>query len=303
MPPSASRGRSAAICSALLLLTAATPATAQGGSEVSLRVDLVAWGHPIEGLTLKGPGGAPVTAQPFSYTKSVPYSGPAVMEIHQSSGAASDREPSTEELAKIPAALAERRKKAPTLVALAKLPTGSQRATVLLAPAVGGVFQAHVIDSDPSKVPLGKLSVLNLSPHRISMRFNSGAESKQIAPQESHVVAPANGDVIYELAYENNDEWVIQENSVLMVPPEDQTQMIVLLSESDLFRSSMGTSAGYLQVVTLRRGPREPGEVYEISKADRDAARREAERVNREMDEQAKPENQRGRPATPTRKP
>ncbi|MCU0779787.1 MAG: hypothetical protein MUF04_01645 [Akkermansiaceae bacterium] len=282
-----------ALLAALVGLTTGPAALAQ----VSMRVDLVAWGPPIEGLTLKGPGGSPVTARPFSYGKSLPYNGPEILEIHQAAGSAPAAAPSGDELAKVPAALAERRKLAPTLVALAKLPTGSKRATVLLAPAVGGTYQAHVIDCDPSKVPVGKLSILNLSPYRIAMRFNQDKEAKQLAPKETHVVAPANGDVIYELAYESEGEWIMQENCVLMVPPEDQTQMIVLRTDSDLFRSSMGSSAGHLQLVTLRRGPREPDEIYEISKADREAAQREADRINREMEEQAKPENQRRKPA------
>ncbi len=292
----------AGLCSALLLLASALPASAQ----VSLRVDLVAWGHPIEGLTLKGGGGSPVTAFPFSYGKSIPYNGPEIMEIHQSAAAAPAAAPATAdggEQPQVPAALAARRLKSPTLVALAKLPVGSKRATILLAPAAGGTYQTHVIDSDPSKVPVGKLSVLNLSPYRIAMRFHNGRETAQLATGETHVTSPDNSEVSYEMAYLEEEEWVVQENSLLPVAAEDQTQMIILLSESELFRSSMGTRAGHLQVVTLRKGPREPGEIIEISRAEREAAQREAERLNRQMEEQSKPENTNKSRNTQPRKP
>ncbi|MCH1922483.1 hypothetical protein L9G15_24040, partial [Shewanella sp. A3A] len=81
--------------------------------------------------------------------------------------------------AAIPPELKARREKEPTLVALAKLPAGSRRATVLIAPASEGTYQTFVIDDDPTKLPLGQLRILNYSPVKIAMRCN-GKASKEM---------------------------------------------------------------------------------------------------------------------------
>lgn len=272
--------------------------SAQAEDQVSVRVDLVAWGQPIQGLSLKSASGQPHAALSFTYTKSIPYSGPALMEIHQS-GASPPEVPAGEKAPAIPPALLERRKQSPTLVALAPIPSGARRVTVLLAPAPGGVFQAYVINCDPSKVPVGKLSVLNLSPYKIAMRFAGAPQQRQLAPNAALIANPLNQQVVYELAYLDAEEWITQESNILPVPNEDQTLMIVLKSDSELFRSSFGGVRGFLQLVTLRRGPGEPDEVILISEAEQEAAKKEAERTNRDMEEQAKPQQERKQPAQP----
>lgn len=262
-----------------------------------MRVDLVGWGDAIEGLSLQASGGKTFTAQPFRYSKTQSYSGPAVMEIYQNSSDAKVVPAlAPEDVAKFPAPLKEvfeRRKKTPSLVALAVLPTGSKRATVLLLPAPGGTYLTRVMDDDPSKLPVGHLRVHNLSPHPLAIRFN-GKESRNIPLQGSCVVAPVNQEVVYELAYQLEDEWKILENNLVSVADDEQTQMVVLKSDSDLFASSNGSRSGYLQIILLRRSPREM-EVVEFSKAEREAAAKEAKRLNDEMEQAAKPEAERGK--------
>lgn len=270
-----------------------------------MRVDLVAWGDPVSGLTVGGGGGQPVTAQAFRYSKAVGYSGPAVMEIHQASGEAT-APPAIDaaEAEKLPAAIKQvlqRRKNTPTLVALAALPSGSKRATVLLMAAPGGTYLTYVLDDDPSKLPVGRMRVQNLSPHPLMIRFNE-KEKQQVALHGSCTVAPINQELTYEMAYQEEDEWKMLENNMVSVANDEQTQMIVLKSDSEYFSSSNGSRSGYLQIVLLRRSPRE-SEVVEISKAEREAAAREAKRLNDEMDEAAKPEAQRRKPAPKPEKP
>ena len=49
-----------------------------------MKIDLVAWGDDISGLSFKsGAGKGDITALGFRYSEPVPYSGPAVMEIYQ----------------------------------------------------------------------------------------------------------------------------------------------------------------------------------------------------------------------------
>jgi hypothetical protein len=180
---------------------------------VSLMVDLVAWGDEIRGLSLKevgAKGGA--TALSFRYSEPIAYSGPVLMEIHQS-GAESTApvedmseddkghqlmpllpkdvkpEPGANVHAKrgLALELEKRRKKAPTLAALATLPaTGCRRATILLAPADEGTFTAYVIDDDPSNLPMGQLRIHNLSPFDLLLRCN-GRLGKVLKTRQSFI--------------------------------------------------------------------------------------------------------------------
>ena len=229
------------------------------------------------------------------------------MEIYQDPGeAAPAAVPSPEEVAKFPPALKElleRRKKTPNLVALAALPTGSKRATVLMLPAPGGTYLTHVMDDDPSKLPIGQLRVHNLSPYPLAIRFN-GKEAYKLAIHGSCVVAPVNQEIVYELTYQLDDEWKTLENNLLAVADNEQSQMVVLKSDSDYFSSSNGSRTGFLQLVTLRRSQQE-SQVVELTKAERAAAAKEAKRLNDEMDEAAKPEAERTKPKpkAPTKSP
>ncbi len=271
--------RSNILAAALLLLLLAAPLGAQQGPTVSLKVDLVAWGNEIRGLSLKPGGGGKnsLTALGFRYSTPVPYSGPAVMEIFQTdSGPATPLpEPSADDLAhelkplvvdeaSDPAAnapkqgialeLEKRREKEPTLVALAVLPSGCRRATVLLAPNQGGTFTAYVIDDDPTKLPLGQVRIHNLCPLPIALRC-SGKARQELKTRDTMVVPATKNYLVYELAYQLDGEWKMQENNVIPVLPTEQTQLIILKSRNSFFLSSDGSSGGFLQLVTLRRSP------------------------------------------------
>jgi hypothetical protein len=284
---------------ALLLAVVSAPVATFAQGEVSMRLDIVGWGDEISGLTLGAPGGTPFTAHAFRYSKALPYSGPAVLEIYQSGGeAAAPAAPlAAGEATKLPTAykqVLERRKNKPGLVALAALPVGSKRATVLLLPAPGGIYMTHVLDDDPSKLPVGRLRIHNLSPLPLAIR-TGGKDNHQLPLHGSCTVAPVNQELLYELAYQEDDEWKVQENNLIPVADDEQTQMVVLKSDSSYFSSSNGSRGGYLQIVFLRRLPRE-AEAMEITQAEREAAAREAARLNAEMEEAAKPENGRKKP-------
>lgn len=244
---------------------------------VTMKIDVVAWGDDIHGLTFKkGDSNGEISALGFRYSEPVSYSGPLVMEIYQTgTGPArpavvlsqedkdhelmplvvEEEKPAAGEEAPTPIAveLEKRRKENPSLVALAQLPGGScNRATILLAPAANGTFVAYVINDDPSKLPPGKLRVHNLSPHEITLRCN-GRENKEFKTRDAHVFTPANNSIIYELAYKKGNEWTVEGNNILTIGPADQVQMIVLRSRNQHFLSADGSTGGYLQIVTLRR--------------------------------------------------
>ena len=61
------------------------------------------------------------------------------------------------------------------------------------------------------------------------------------------------GAAIYQLAYKKDDGWKIQENNIIPVRANEQTQMIILRSRNQYFLSADGASGGFLQMVTLRR--------------------------------------------------
>ena len=247
-------------------------------AEVSLKVDVVAWGDEIGDLSFKsGEKNGEITALSFRYSTSVPYSGPALIEIFKNGDGNTKPKPqATDEDLKhqlmplkpeeptanqdgpakqgVALELEKRRKKAPNLVALAALPSNCRRATVLLAPIGDGTFFAYVVDDDPGKLPVGQLRIHNLSPHTIAMRFG-GAATHEIKTRATLVVPVADEQISYDLAYQAEDEWKFQEHNFLPVYAPDQTQMIILKSNNSFFLSSDGSSGGYLQVVTLRRSP------------------------------------------------
>ena len=112
-------------------------------------------------------------------------------------------------------------------------------------------------DDDPTKLPQGQLRILNYSPVKIAMRCN-GKTAKELKTRESFVVPPQDGQVVYELAYDNQGKWKMQENNLLAVNPKEQAQLIVLKSDADFFTNSDGGRSGFLQKVVLRR-PAEDG--------------------------------------------
>jgi hypothetical protein len=263
----------ASLC--LALIPAFLPA--QDADRVSMKIDVVAWGNDIGGLSFKsGNKEGPITAQAFTYSEPVSYSGPRILEIHQSGDGVVQKErgPSTPEdkehesiplpasrlktsessNSPIPAELAKRRKEDDSIVALAALPRDSRRATVLLAPAAEGTYQAFVIDDDPSRLPIGKLRVHNLAPMPIAMQF-SGGQKAEMKPRDSFLVHVAKGQTVYQLAYQSSNRWKIQENNIIPVRPNEQTHLIVLKSTNQYFLSADGASGGYLQTVILRRSP------------------------------------------------
>lgn len=244
-----------ASCLALIL-----PLAAQESGTVSMKLDFVAWGPEIGGLTLKaGDGSEAITALPFRYSKPVAYSGPATLELHQNSALAAKLTEGADNSAPMPAELEKRRKEHPTLVALARLPSSSKRATILIAPAKAGTYQTVVIDDDPSKFPAGRLRVMNYSPLKIAMGFH-GEPPRPLATRESALVTPREGEVTYSLAYDNRGKWKMQENNVLRIATDEQVQFIVLKSEDEHFRSSDGSRSGFLQTVVLRRPAKDPEE-------------------------------------------
>lgn len=258
-------------------ILAVAPLTAQQ-SEVSLKIDMVSWGDEIGGLSFKaGDKSSEITALPFRYSVPASYSGPAIMEIFKNGDGKKQALPELSKEDKehemIPLNLAplsppaekdgsaktgialeleKRRVKNPTLVALAQLPVGCRRATVLLVPSAGGTFIAYVIDDDPSKLPLGQLRVHNLSPHSIAMRVN-GSASKELKTREAMVVPAPDQQISYDIAYQMDGEWKFQEHNIIPIRSQEQTQMIVLRSDNQFFRSSDGASGGFLQIITLRR--------------------------------------------------
>jgi hypothetical protein len=287
-----------ALAAAALWFTAST--NAQSDAQVSMKVDLVAWGETIDGLTLKSAKGKdPVTALAFTYSKPVSYSGPAILEIFKGSvgnaapapeGEAAPAAASPAAIKDIAAELALRRKKEPNLVSLAILPPASKHVTVLLAPAAGGTFQAYVIDDDPSKLPYGQMRIHNLSPLPVAMRCNNKA-ANILKTKGSVVIKPENKEVIYELAYQKDGEWVTQENNIASVRENEQAQLVVLKSDADFFTSQDGSRGGYLQTVVLRRSTADVAALPELTAAEKSALLERLKREEEEMAKKAIPEN------------
>lgn len=282
--PSAGFRRSKSEIVSLLLLGSVLclPVLKAQQDGIVAKVDLVAWGDAIPGLSFTAESATEtITALPFQYSKPATYKGSSLMAIHQHSSPAATTPPAIEDpdakahesrplLPSQPSnaanpqrpktglalQLENLRKEQPTLVALARIPSGCNRATVLLAPNGDGTFQAMVVDDNPDKLPAGKLRVHNLSPYPITMRFNSMASApKELKRNEAAVVDAPSEQVIYELAYKLGEEWKFQENNILPVRASEQTQMIILRSDNRFFLSSDGATGGFLQQVVLRRTP------------------------------------------------
>jgi hypothetical protein len=243
----------------------ASPARVPAAVEVSMKLDVVAWGDDIEGLRLKaGSKEIAVTALSFQYSKAVDYSGSSILEITQTPGGAAANPNATANAAKPEAAPADantppsefekRRKLNPNLVALAYLPPGSRRATVLIAPTGNATYQTYVIDDDPTKLPLGRLRIHNYSPMPVALRCNR-KESLELKVKDTAVVSPVDQNVVYELAYQKNGRWKVQENNSIEVGEREQVQLIVLKSDANFFTSGDGSRSGFLQTVLLRRNP------------------------------------------------
>ncbi len=250
-------------------------------ADVSLKLDIVAWGDEIRGLSLKSGETGAIIALPFRYSDPVTYSGPAVMEIfrtgdgdvkHLPPPTADDKKHQLHPLPAAPAdvispdgqpksplalELDKRRAKHSNLVALAPIPAGCTHATVLLAPLGNGTFQAYVIDDDPAKLPLGEVRVHNLSTYEIAVRCNNNG-TKTLKTRDAFVAKAPDGYFIYELTYLQDGEWKYQENNVIPIRPTDQSQVIILSSDNAFFRSGDGSKNGFLQIVTLRRFPKAP---------------------------------------------
>jgi hypothetical protein len=263
------------------------------GTPVDMKIDLIAWGPEIRGLYLDDAKKHKlVTAKSFTYSKPIRYSGSNLLEIQQDPTAAkispndprfsgpgsksplghqTDTKNSSDDPGTInkhqpsnpaspnpptgnPTDPASGGKDLPTssVVAHAVLPLDSKRVTILLAPEKANTFQSYVIDDDPTKLPFGRLRVHNLSSLLIALRFN-GQTKAEIKPNGTIMVTPVKNHVIYELAYKIGNIWHTQENNVLAVPENLQSQMIILQNEDDYFRSSDGSKSGFLQIVTLTR--------------------------------------------------
>lgn len=282
---------SAIVLLSCLAIAGTQYAHGQSEQEISAKLNFVAWGDSIEGLSLKsGEKGQAFTAASFSYSDSVSYRGPHIVEIFQNAGTGEEQDesytlddgtkmrsapqarvrkspnpavadsevsPTDPPVAKTGLALEleKRRKQNPSLVSLARIPSGCTRATVLLAPAADGTYQSYVINDDPSKLPLGKLRIHNLSPFTIAVVIPPEKTPHQIKRNQQITLSAPDGQIIYELAYLLEKEWTYQENNIVKVRPNEQTQMLVLRSDNDFFVSSGGSTGGFLQNVILRRSP------------------------------------------------
>lgn len=234
--------------------------------KVTTKLDIISWAETIEGLQLKsGAGETDFIAKAFKYSNPIAYSGSNIMEILQTTqpgnaGAAVSKDPVVAKEAKIPLTelekrrleLEKRRLENPSLVALASLPAGSTRATVLLAPATGGTYNTFVIDDDLAKLPLGKVRIHNYCKFPVAFRCNSKV-SKELKPEGTAIVEPINGAVIYELYYWMGGKWVMQNSNSVEVKDTEQVQLVALQSEAGFFTSSDGSRSGFVQTVTLRR--------------------------------------------------
>lgn len=243
-----------------------------------MQLDFVAWGDDVHGLKVAGHDEREFTARSFTYSDTVPYRGPRLLEIHTTGAGAppDDYQPTAEDLAHalvplevgrtdgsgeraeprdaVARELERRREEEPGLVALAMLPADSRRATVLLAPARDGTYRAYVINDDPATLRPGQLRVHNLSPYPVAMGAG-GRPPAEIRTQGSHTIAADSGQVIYELAYQRDGQWIPQEHNIIPVRPNEQTQMIILRSGHHFFLSGDGSTGGFLQAVVLRRLP------------------------------------------------
>ena len=255
--------------------------SAQDSESVQAKVNLVAWGPKISGLVLKNPSGDAVEALPFSYNKSISYSGPSLLAIYkvevQEDKPVSDEvddgedgiqeepleaSPSESEksidLEKVKnpyvKLLFERREEEPELVSLVPLPSNSKNVTILLAPAAQGTFQPHVIDDDPRKLPKGKLRVHNLTPFPIRVEEIRGQQRCELEPKKQFLFRPNKNNLFtYRISYKKGSKWQVEKSSQIWIRAEEQLQLVILKSEDQFFTSADGTRLGFLQFATLRR--------------------------------------------------
>lgn len=251
-------------------------------TKVAMRIDFVSWGEDLSGLEVRsGNRAAPAKALAFRYSEAFDYSGPQILTLALGEGSdeaareiaeayeARRRSDKAEGLevpdspfvpreatkaadGEIPKALALAREKDPALAALVKLPAASRRITILLAPGPDRSLIPHIFNDDPSRHPPGMVRVHNLSPHPVSLRTASGM-AKELAPGKSFL-SPAPGETFaYELAYQANGAWNIQENNLISVRPTDQMHMVILRSDASFFSSSDGSRGGFMQTAFLRR--------------------------------------------------
>ncbi len=270
-----------------LSTTSIIPLHAQDRDEnnnVSMRIDFVSWGENISGLELRdGKSGTPVSALAFQYSKTIEYAGPQLIALAygeiseaeskkmaaeldlvrrrmEEEGAVNTEPKSLTKIdtdvdkGEVPKALAEARKKDPKLAALVKLPTNSRHVTILLAPGPNKSLIPHILDDDPSKQPLGKIRVHNLSSYPIRLLTNS-KKSEVLAPGKNFISEAPSENFIYELAYNIDGKWISQENNLVVIRPNQQVHMVVLRNESSFFTSSDGSRGGYMQTAFLRRTP------------------------------------------------
>ena len=235
------------------------PAPAPQEVSVSTKLDIVSWADTIRELRVRAGGKDIVcTAEAFEYSKPISYSGSNILEFRLTpqvspTGKSNSGAPVSSSDPKVPLTeLEKRRKKDPSIVALALLPTGSNRATVLMAPATAGTFNTFVIDDDPSKLPPGKLRIHNYCNFPIAVRCNR-KEVSELKPKATAIVQTVDNGVIYELSYWNEGKWIMQENNIIRVEPTEQVQLVVLKSDAGFFASSDGSRGGFVQTVTLRR--------------------------------------------------
>lgn len=275
--------KSKALSLALLLFGVANLQSQE--TQVAMRIDFVSWGEDLTGLEVRaGKRTEPVKALAFRYSEVFEYSGPQILALALGEGSddsvremaeayearrRSDKaegldvpdEPfAPKEAAKvaegeIPKALALARVKDPALAVLVKLPAASRRVTILLAPGPDRSLVPHIFNDDPARHPLGMVHVHNLSPHPAALRTASG-KNMEMAPGKGFL-APAPGETFaYELAYQTDGVWKVQENNLITVRPKEQIHMVILRSGASFFSSSDGSRGGFMQTAFLRRTAR-----------------------------------------------
>ena len=267
-----------------LFLCICQPVAAQNSDDtpqVSLTIDFVAWGEDLHGLEVRtGKKSEPVSALAFRYSEPYRYSGPQLLPLAfgqvapevlanltelrevqrrraredglEDPGPLSPKPGIPHVDGEIPKSLAVARETNPDLAALITLPANSKRVTILLYPGPKGSLLAKLFDDDPARHPAGKVRVHNLSPHRIAMRLASGKPA-ELEPGKNVLSPVVGGTFVYELAYENEGQWTMQENNLFPVRENEQVHFIVTRSNASFFTSSDGSRAGFLQTAILRR--------------------------------------------------
>lgn len=266
----------------LLVCGASLQAQDRDGLQVAMRIDFVSWGEDLAGLEVRsGKRAAPASALAFRYSEPFEYSGPQLLALALGNGSdeavkamaeayeARRRSDKAEGLdvpdppfvqkaaaevkaGEIPKALALAREKDPALAALVKLPALSRQVTILLAPGPNRSLIPHTFNDDPARHPAGKVRVHNLSPHPISLRTAVG-KPLELLPGKNALASAPRETFAYELAYQTDGVWKIQENNLITVRENEQVHMVILRSEASFFSSSDGSRSGFMQSAFLRR--------------------------------------------------